>query len=184
MSDKFKMTPEDVFILWKNTAKDIGKARYTSIERLEQLDVLAEMFVERGIDIDDARIFKKKVVEFLVTKEGMKGNGRYKGWKERTEEDFLSSLLVRYQDKAEIINDTTNLKVTRKVEYYGGADYMERTPLMVAWSKYKFLNLWSEAICLETHKIGSALWIQFQKEVMYAKWAKSGERPQWARNIY
>ena len=184
MSDTFNMTPEDIFLLWKTEARDIGKAKYTSVERIEQLDILANMFFERGIDIEEARMFKRKVVEFLVTKEGMKGNGRYKGWKERAEEDFLASLLVYYKKNAEVVNDTTNLKVTRKVEFYGGAEYMERTPLLVAWSKHKFKTLWSEAICLETHKVGSALWIQFQKEVMFSKWAKSGERPQWAKNVF
>ena len=181
-----KMSADECFISWKTLAKEVGKVRYTSTERMEQLDVLCDMFRTHGVEYDDAKFYKKKVVEFMVTKEGMKGNGRHKGWKEATEEDFIGILTGFYNGEFQIVNDTTATKKTktRKVEYYGGIDYLERAPLMVAWTKYKFENLWTESICLEAHKIGSPLWQAFDKEVMRSKWAKSGPRPDWARNVY
>jgi len=184
MSEKIQYSAEDTFVMWKHEMKEIGKARYTARERVEGLQLLAEMFFKHGVELEESKFFKKRVTEFLVTKEGMKGNGKYKFWKERTEEDFLASLLVQYQDKAEIVNETTNKKVVRKIEHYDGADYMDRTPLMVAWTKYKFKDNWTEALCLDAHKVGSSLWLLFDKEVISSKWAKSGERPDWAKNVF
>lgn len=169
MSDTITMSAEDCFILWKHGVKEVGKAKYSAKERVEHLSILGQMFFNHGIDLDEARFYKKRVVDFLVTKEGMKGNGKYKYWKERTEEDFIASLLSWYQEKAEIVNDTTNKKVVRKVEYYDGADYMDRTPLIVAWTKYKFKDNWTESLCLEAHKIGSPLWFLFDKEVISSR---------------
>lgn len=185
MSER-KMSSDECYIYWKSLAKEVGKVRYTSIERIEQLDVLCELFRKHGVDYDDAKSYKRKVVEFMVTKEGMKGNGRHKGWKEATEEDFVGILTGYYNGEFEVVNDTTATKQTktRKVEYYGGIDYMDRTPLMVAWTKHRYKKNWTESICLEAHKIGSPLWQAFDKEVINSKWAKSGERPDWCRNVF
>lgn len=185
MSERKKMTADEVFLAWKVLVKEIGKARFNADERREQLDMLCEMFFERGVDIDEAKMYKRKIVEFMVTKEGMKGNGRHKGWKETTEEDFIGNLAMYYKEEMDIVNDTTHMnKATKINEIYGGRDYMDRTALIVAWSKHKFKSRWSEAICLEAHKVGSQLWTMFKKEVINSKWAKSGERPDWAKNVY
>ena len=179
------MEADEVFIMWKGLVKEIGKARYTAVERKEQLDELCEMFSKFGVDVDEAKSYKRKVIEFMVTKEGMKGNGKHKGWKEATEEDFISNLMAYYQGEYQS-SDTSNLKPSKvgDVHYYGSLSYMVRTPLMVAWSKHKFKNKWTESICLETHKVGSPLWQLFDKEVINSKWAKSGERPQWCKYVF
>lgn len=179
------MTSEEVFILWKHEVKEIGKARYTAEERREQLDLLSEMFYEKGIEFEEAKSYSRRVVEFMVTKEGQKDNGRYKGWKKNTEEDFLSNLLAYYQGQFKAVNDTTHInKKTKKLEYYGAKGYLDRTPIIVAWTKHKFKKRWSEAICLETHKVGTPLWQLFKQEVFDSKWAKTGERPDWAKNVF
>jgi len=176
------MSSDEVFLAWKMAVKNLGKARFNADERREQLDLLCEMFFERGIDIDEAKSYRRKVVDFMVTKEGQKGNGRHKGWKEATEEDFIGNLALHYQNSMEIVN-----KISTKMEVntlYGYGEYIERTPLIVAWTKYKYKNRWSESICLEAHKVDSSLWTLFKQEVIYSKWAKIGERPIWAKNIY
>tara|TARA_R100000951_G_C2628563_1_gene176872 strand:- start:158 stop:715 length:558 start_codon:yes stop_codon:yes gene_type:complete len=180
------MSGDEVFISWKSQVKEIGKVRYTAVERKEQLDELCEMFLEFGVDFDEAKSYKKRILEFMVTKEGMKGNGKHKGWKEATEEDFVGLLVGWYRGDFQVVNDTklTKKAITKKIEYYGGLDYMDRTPLMVAWTKHKFKDNWSEAVCLEAHKIGSSLWRAFGKEVLSSKWAKTGPRPEWAKNIF
>lgn len=185
MSER-KMTSEEVFIYWKSLAKEVGKVRYTATERVEQLDLLCEMFREKGVDYDEAKSYLKKVIEFMVTKEGMKGNGKHKGWKEATREDFVGMLTKYYNGEFQVVNDTklTKKSMTTKVEYYGGVDYMNRTPLVVAWTKHKFKDNWSESICLEAHKVGGPLWRAFGKEVLASKWAKVGPRPEWAKNIF
>jgi len=184
MSER-QMTSEECFLNWKSLAKEVGKVRYTATERVEQLDVLCEMFRKHGVDYDEAKAYGKKVIEFMVTKEGMKGNGKHKGWKEATKEDFVGILTGYYNGEFQVVNDTklTKKSMVQKVEFYGGADYMSRTPLVVAWSKHRFKDKWTEAICLEAHKIGSPLWQMFDKEVMSSKWAKSGPRPDWAKNV-
>lgn len=179
------MSSEEAFLLWKGEAKAVGKARYTASERIEQLDVLCEIFYKYGIDFEEAKSYKKKIVEFMVTREGLKGNGRYKGWKQNTEEDYISLLTRWYNNEFQVVNDITHVnKATKVNEYYGGRDYLERTPLIVAWSKHKFKEKWSESICLETHKVGSSLWNMFKKEVILSNWAKNGNKPDWANFIY
>jgi hypothetical protein len=179
---KRKMTSEEVFLLWKKEAKEVGKIRYTAIERREQLDLLCEMFLKFGVELDDAKFYKRKVVDFMVTKEGQKGNGKHKGWKEATEEDFLTNLIAYYQGDMEIVNDT-QYTVKGKNLYYSNADYLDRNKLIAAWTKNKYGDRYSESLCLEAHKIGSVLWQLFEKEVMQSKWARCGERPSWAKNI-
>lgn len=186
MTDR-SMNADEVFLYWKSLAKIVGKVRYTSTERQEQLDVLCELFKKHDTDFDEAKSYKKKIIEFMVTKEGMKGNGKHKGWKEATEEDFIGILTGWYSGDFTVVNDTTEIKRNmdkKNDEDYGTLDYTFRTPLIVAWTKHKFKHRWTESICLEAHKVGGPLWQLFDKEVMNSKWAKSGERPEWAKNAF
>lgn len=181
-----KFTIEDLFIKWKADVKGgYGQSRFTKDQREEMIDDLCSNLYENGIDYDEAKFFVKKVQEFLVTREGQKGNGKYKSWMPNIKEEYISHLVVYYENVMEPVNDiaVTKKTITRKVEYYGGTDYIGRIPLMVAWTKHKFKDKWSEAICLEAHKVGSPLWQLFDKEVLSAEWAKSGARPQWAEYV-
>lgn len=183
MSGK-KLSAEQVWIRWKTFCeKDVGKARYTAVERLEQLDALCDDFRSNGVSFEEASDYKKKFVEFVVTREGMKGNGQYKGWKEKSAEQFDGVLLGYYSGEFETTSHT-DMKDMKKQQLYDTSEYMARTNLIVAWTKYKYQDKWSEAICLEAHKIGSTLWNMFKKEVIFSNWAKSGERPNWAKNIF
>lgn len=179
-----KLTADDVFRMWKVETKELGANKYAATERVELIDMLCELLRKYGIDIDDARFLKKKVIEVLVTKEGMKGSGKYKGWKETTENEFLDNLLVYYVDDFEIVNSTEQIKNSKsRNQYYGEIGYMDRTQLIVEWTKFMFKKKWTESICLEAHKIGSSLWLLFEKEVMNSKWSKTGKRPSWAKNV-
>ena len=185
MSNKKEMNPDDLFLLWKKQVKEIGKSRYTSAERKEQIDLLCELFYKHNIDLDEAKLYKRKVVELLVTKDGMKGNGKYKGWKENTEEDFDATLISWYQGEFEVINDTTKIKELKKEQSigYGNNGHIERHRIIVAWTKHKFGDNWSESICLEAHRVGSQLWVMFEKEVFYSEWAKNDEIPWWLKKV-
>lgn len=178
--NKRQLTAKQVFVAWKTEVeKDIGKARYSATERLEQLDTLCEFFVESKIPFDDAMDFKRDFVDFVVTREGMKGNGQYKGWKEKAAENY-EGLMVRWYAGEFKSVDTTRVNPNIKHTYkYGIGSYMHRMPAIVAWSKYRFGSKWTERICLEAHKIGSSLNLLYQKEVLGAKWAKSGPYPDW-----
>lgn len=179
-------TIEDLFIKWKSDVKEgYGQSRFTKGEREEIIDALCESFFESGIDYDEAKFFTKKVQEFLVTREGQKGGGKYKSWMPNIKEEYITNLVIYYESNVEPVNDTKLLKMTIKGKrFYGAFGYMDRTALMVAWTKQKYKDRWSESICLEAHKVGSPLWRQFDIEVLESKWAKSGERPSWAKNVY
>lgn len=181
---KKKLTAEQVFVLWKTEVEqEVGKARYTSTERLEQLDALCESFVKYQIEFDDALMFKRKFIEFVVTREGMKGNGRYKGWKEKADENFEGILVRWYAGEFQISEPLMKTKKEQKLEHYGVGDYMIRMPMIVEWSKNKFKTSWTEGICLESHKVASTLNNMFVEEVLESNWSKTGEDiPKWAKS--
>lgn len=173
-----KASAEDVFLMWKTVVeKEVGKEIYTHNSRLEHLEELCEMYREYGVDYDDAIMQKKRFIEFVVTPEGMKGNGKHKNWKSTAEENYIGLVNTFYSDmfqKEDIshINNKTQ---------YGEGDYMPRMNIIVDWTKHKFGKNWSESLCLEAHKIGSMLNNTFQKEVLESKWAKTGKNvPVWA----
>lgn len=184
--EKKTKTADQVFIQWKTFCeKRIGKARYTQIERLESLDALCQDFVVAGISYDDAIFYKRKFVDFVVTREGMKGNGKHKGWKEKAAENFEGVLLGYYDGTFKVVNDAGSLshqKKTSHKEEYGQGDYMIRMPIIVDWSKEKFGNQWSEGLCLEAHKIAGTINNLFVNEVLRSKWSKEGDNvPKWAK---
>lgn len=184
MSDKI-LTAKQVFLAWKTGCElDVGKARYTSGERLEQLDLLCEDFIKNGVDFDEALSYKKKFVEFVVTKEGMKGNGQYKGWKEKAAEQFEGLMTRWYAGEFKVVNDVgaTTVKKAKTSNSYGKGAYMIRMPFIVAWSKEKFGSQWSESVCLECHKVNGPLTMLFEAEVLDSNWMKTGESiPKWAQ---
>lgn len=189
MTKKTK-TAEQVFIQWKVFCeKDVGKARYTSDERLEQLDMLCGDFFKYGIPLDDAMDYKRKFVEFVVTREGMKGNGKHKGWKEKSAEQYEGILTGYYDGTFKVVNDVGSVTIVNETakatkQDYGHGDYMVRMTDIVLWSKHKFGKSWSESICLEAHKVASSLNDKFVEEVLESKWAKSGKDvPNWAKSI-
>ena len=65
--------------------------------RQEHLETLAFMFTDSGIDYNAACGFKNDVVMILTTKEGRKGKGRYKMWKETVLRDFDAIFLEHYK---------------------------------------------------------------------------------------
>jgi hypothetical protein len=191
MNNDKPITAEDIFLYWKRNTKDIGKARFTAIERIEQLDYLCELFKQHDVSYDDALSLKRQVVEFMVTKEGQKGNGKYKGWKENTEEDFKGTLLIYYNNEIGIVDQNKSKNITdtsagiQQNQTYGDSNYMERDEIITAWSKDKFRCDWSESICLECHKICGPLWNMFCTEVLESDWAKTGiDVPEWAKFLF
>lgn len=175
MSNKF--SAEDVFSMWKTVVqKEVGKAIYLHNQRLEHLEELCEMYREYKVDYDDAMMLKRKFIEFVVTPEGMKGNGKHKNWKITAEENYVGMLNTAYSDEFEK-EDIASISSRSK---YGEADYMPKMSLIVDWSKQKFGKNWSESLCLEAHKVGSIINNMFQKEVLESKWLKTKDVPAWA----
>ena len=178
MSKQF--SAEDVFLAWKiHVEREVGKAIYTHRERLEHVEYLCELYRKYKIDYEDAILLKKKFLEFVVTPEGMKGNGRHKNWKANAEENYIGSLNNHYSDNFDSQDVSSDMFSSKNV--YGEGNYMPKMNLVVDWTKQKFGNNWSESIALEAHKVGSVLNTMFQKEVLESKWAKTRKNiPVWA----
>lgn len=179
MSDS-KLSAEDCFIAWKVKIKqELEKARYLKSERIEILDELAQGLYENGVDYDEAKWLTKKVQDHLVTKEGKKDSGKYKGWMNNVKEEYTKAL-VDYYEKDLKIRHSDKTESSEADKYYGTSEYLPRLPLIVAWTKFKYPK-WSESLCLEAHRIGGPVNKMFQTEIFEAKWAKSGERPNWCK---
>jgi len=172
-----QFSAEDVFSMWKTEVqKEVGKAIYLHNQRLEHLQGLCEMYREFKVDYDDAMFLKRKFIEFVVTPEGMKGNGKHKNWKITAEENYIGVLNSYYTEDFERQEVTDPFSKDK----YGEGDYMPKMNIIVDWSKNKFGKNWSESLCLEAHKIGCIINYMFQKEVLESKWLKSKDFPPWA----
>lgn len=188
---KIKSTAEDIFLHWQKNTEDLGKVRFLAEYRTELLEELCSSLKTYKIDYDDAKFLKKKVVRHLVTEKGMKGNGKYKNWKEYVENEYLKCLALYYssdfdkdEEAKEEVKSIKRNKVT-KIDNYGGEDFMHRDSLIVAWSKDKFKDRWTEAICLECHRTFGPLLNLFEEEVLHSKWAVgNAEVPKWAKPFF
>lgn len=179
MSRQF--TAEDIFRAWKTEVqKEVGKAIYLHKERLEYADRLCELYRKHKVGYEDALLLKKKFIEFVVTSEGMKGNGRHKNWKQNAEDNYIGALNKYYADEFE--TQEVDVKMFSNSNTYGVGNYVPKMHLISDWTKIKFGDNWSESICLEAHKVGSFLNNLFQKEVIESEWAKDREKaPDWAK---
>jgi len=147
MNEKNKADPEKVFTHWKNSVnKELGKSRYTQKDREEPLAELCEQFFIYKIDYEVAQTFGKKVLEFMVTNEGRKGQGKYKGWSKSIIDEFESNLFEYYRETLNLDTREVVKYEARGKETYGTVRYMDRQSLIVAWSKMKFDENWTEAI--------------------------------------
>lgn len=178
----------DVLYLWQKSIDAMGTDRYQACNLGECLDDLSIMLREYSIEYFEAKTLKKKVIDYMVSEKGKTDRGKYKGWMNNVGESYLRSLSLYYSDEfqkdetvVDKLKDINKNKVT-KVDTYGGADYMDRNSLIVAWSKNKFKDRWTESICLECHRTFGPLLDMFEREVMLSKWAlEGGEMPKWAK---
>jgi hypothetical protein len=179
MSKQF--TAQDVFLAWKtHVQKEVGKAIYLHKQRLEHLEYLCELYRKYKIDYEDAILMKKDFLEFVVTPEGMKGNGKHKTWKKNANDNYIGALNNFYSDNFESQEVGSDMFKNRNT--YGEGEYMPKMNIISDWTKQKFGNNWSESICLEAHKVGSIINNMFQKEVLESEWVKTRKNiPEWAQ---
>jgi len=177
----------DILYLWQKTTDALGGDRHQACNLGECLDDLSTLLKTHSIEYFEAKTLKKKVINYMVSEKGKTDRGQYKGWMANVGEAYFRSLALYYSDEFER-DDTivdklklVNGKKVTKIDTYGGEDYMDRNLLIVAWSKDKFKDRWTESICLECHRTFGPLLDTFEKEVMHSKWASSGaEVPKWA----
>jgi hypothetical protein len=142
---------QDIFVNWKQKCQtDFGKTRYSSLIRKEVIDILVDMLVEMSIDYDEAKNLKNQVTKILITKEGLVGAGKYKGWKQAVEDDFLSSLFEAYDSKNLF---TKTPSITPKPQQPA----IKNHPLIDAWGKQKFGELWDNSMIMMANLPDSSL---------------------------
>jgi hypothetical protein len=175
-----KADPKTIFNAWKSDIEEkYGQRRFTSQMRDEIIGILFENFLEFGIELDDAKRFAGDVEKFMVTQEGAKGKGRYKGWTDNVEKDFDTALVNYYRDNMVPGNRSI---VT---EDYGNHPFMPRNPVMTAWAQDRFGIAWNEKINLLVHRQGHRFCQEFQLDVLDSNWAKTGkDAPDWAKNLF
>ena len=84
---------DEIFRAWLALIRQSESSQYLYRDRKEHLEHLMEMLVAQGIDRLSASSLERKVIEGLVHSEGMKGQGRYKGWKENVKNDFEDAVV-------------------------------------------------------------------------------------------
>jgi len=165
-----------IFSYWKNNIqKEYGKAKFQKMIRKEILRELFDLFRKSNIDKVEARYFKTNVIKFLVTLEGSKGTGKHKGWKENVSGDYDMLMLEYYPLNQEnnrenhVIPNIPDQKLSYNVvkkPTYGDREHMPKNDILVAWTKQKFLNDWTESLSLEAHRIKSQLQTEFKNQLL------------------
>ncbi len=147
-----KLDENECVDLWIAVIRKDPDERYTFDKRKEHLETLMEYFTDNEIDKDSAQMMKRKAVEALVTKEGMKGKGKHNGWKENAEADFNDAIQLTYV----LPNVSKKLKPLRNAQ---GHD-----PRIVKWAKEKFGEQIGEDIVIAAHQPMHALWMMFMND--------------------
>lgn len=122
-----KMDREGVFKFWLSVIRSDKALRYKYGERKKHIQNLISGLLDNDISQDDAEFLKRRVVEALVTKEGMSDKGEYKGWKKNAEEDFDDAIQQGY----------VGAKIRKKKELESSFD---EDPIVVRWCKDTFGN--------------------------------------------
>lgn len=163
-----------IFKSWFANVKNNYDIRYIRKERPELIEELVTTFYNIKIPYDEAIFFKKRVVNALTTKEGRKGNGKHKGWKENVEEDFELILAKVYVniEKSDKDNVTdVNAKINKVL--------IPEDEWIKAWLKDNFGENYPKGLDKLAHTVGSSLNIDFMKDVFSQEQIKTGKLPKW-----
>lgn len=199
IDDSEKLTQSEyarqLFITWKQAMADSGTDRFLAKNRDDLIAQLIDVFAEGGVNYNTAITFAKELQTVLVTAEGKKDTGKYKGWKNTVEEEYRSLLITIYQDKKlpirvedadnaglavvgprEVITETVIIEPT-----YGDSQHLKQRAIISAWAKHRFDYFYNSQLDLLAHRIGHELNVMFQKEVLKSEWLVTRKDvPEWA----
>lgn len=141
-----------IFMRWASEVKEEGVHRFLYKGRRERIDMLVQYLFEAGIELDDAQILKNKIGPILVTKEGFKGQGKYKDWLKNVHDDFLESLANTYGDQ-----------ILAKPPVYN-AKMLPKSSVITEWCKYTYGSLFNDQIEEEARTYGSPIFLKMIRE--------------------
>jgi len=180
---------------WQASMSKEGTGKYCYENRGEFLQDLVNILIEGGVNYNAAIELTSLVPKALVTKEGEKGLGKYKGWVEAVKSEYRVMILEMYQEKnlpinvedandaglavvgpREVITETVIIEPT-----YGDNQHLKQRAIITAWAKHRFDYFYNSQLDLLAHRIGHELNVMFQKEVLKSEWLVTRKDvPEWA----
>lgn len=166
---------EDIFNKWLGYLRTDGQdIRYLHRDRPDILSDLISQFVAGGISHDDAKDYKSQIVIALTTEEGRKGKGKYKGWKNHVEQDYITILATFYVETVELSEEDDLRGRDLNTSTIGSKPDLTRyhpdNAVITEWAKDKYGQDWTPELNKEAHLIGGIYNLQFQREVFESDW--------------
>lgn len=147
----------EVLNKWKFFLSQNQDIRYKRKERIDLITHLAELCLEYNIPKEDALLLKRDVVNSLVTKEGMKGHGKYSDWKQNAAEEFDMIFSDLYLPDPKPQQKSISTQDDRL--------FIPEDMLIKKWIAHKFPFVSNEMI-REAHLPGSCLNIAFLEDLL------------------
>lgn len=152
-----KYSSDDIFNKWQGElVRENPTEKYKYSERKDYIQDLADLFKAGGVEFDEAKMYRTQVLNALTTREGRKGVGRYKGWKENVLSDFDQIMADTYVeiDLEKNVDSDGNLKVS--------AVTIEIDELISEWVMKKYGG--NKYIMQKAHDPSSLVFIEFIKD--------------------
>ena len=152
MSEKIKLDGREVMKRWLADIRSDGSSRYLYNKRQEHIELLMQYFLEHGVEQIEAQVMKNKVVEYLVTPEGLKGKNNHKGWKENTENDFDDAVQRTY------------VPAPSSIEFKRQKTAQGYDPRIVKWAKARWGDHVGDDIIIAAHQPLHLFWMMWMKD--------------------
>lgn len=120
-----KLDADKVFSRWLAEVREDKSSQYSYGERKKHVQNLMGFLKHHDVSQNDAQMLKRKVVESLVTPDGLKGRDKYKGWKESVENDFDDAVQI-----AHVPALSASIEPLKNVQGYD--------PMIIDWCKRKY----------------------------------------------
>lgn len=146
-----KLTINDIINKWLYILKQEGGVRYLYRERKEHIEALISWFKQSGVSLEEAKTVKNQVLRSFITEEGIKGKGKYKGWKENILFDF-DTILANYY-----VDFNQEKKVEKENPFY-----LKDDEIIKEWVVDKYGDYYN--LIKETQTVGSDLFFKFVEE--------------------
>ena len=159
------LSAEDICIFWENEiSEEFGVARFQSANRKDAIDRLGELLESNKIPESEARFLEKRVLHFLVTKDGLKNSGKYKGWVDTVKKEF-SLLIQQVYIAKKIVTDSVKPNKNSGLEKLettkGGTSLMPLGSDMKIYLDNRWGDRLTDRIITETRKVGSVYNLEF-----------------------
>lgn len=146
----------DIYRSWEDDYKH-DKSRFANRNWPGLIQEIVDIFIANKYGIDEMKIYKNHILNFLTTEDGRKRKGNHKNgiWIDNVDVEFDRIVAASY------------VKLTAHYPQYSG-EYLTFRPEIAEWAKKKF-NSDNPALIKETHRNGGHLWLEFIKDTCYDK---------------